>query len=223
MNAPSEQPEFEIEPRETALLVIDMQVGFCSPGGSVERGGVDITPCREVIPHVRALVESCRAAGIPDFWTLQHHYAEDATRARHRIPHHTTRGVAPPCLNDSEDAEVVPELADLLPVARTRQVYKHRFGSFHDTRLETLLRMHDTRMLIICGVTTSLCVETTCREAYMRDYDVVVAGDAVATYTRSFHEASLRLIGTFIGAVLSTRDVLRRLSVPPPSTRPSSP
>jgi len=200
-----------IVPSETALLVIDMQNGFIHDNGTIGRGGADTTLMKATVGPVKKLVETCRAAGILDIWTVQEHYPDDVTRTAHKIVPHTLRSSAgPAALVNTWDAEIIDELKPLFaPPAEV--VRKHRFSAFLDTRLETLLRMKGIRMLIICGVSTSLCVETTVRDAYQRDYDVIVAEDAVGISSRDFHEASLRVINRYFGVCASTDEICARI------------
>jgi ureidoacrylate peracid hydrolase len=199
-------------PEQTALLVIDMQNGFCHPEGAIGRSGHDVSTMQATIQPVRQLIEACRAAGIIDIWTLQEHYPDDAQRFRHRIKPHTLKlSGGPPALVNTWDSAVVDELADLAePPAEL--VRKHRFSGFLNTRLETLLRMKNIDMLLVCGVSTSLCVETTVRDAYQRDYDVLVASDAVGTSGQEAHQASLRAIDLWFGMCVPTSDMLAAIA-----------
>ncbi|MDF2837596.1 MAG: isochorismatase hydrolase [Paenibacillus sp.] len=199
---------YHLIPSETALLVIDMQNGFCSPNGSLGQNGVDISHMRNTIAPVKQLIEASRAAGIMDAWTIQHHYPDDVTRGRHRIIPHTLRyGSGPAALANTWDSEVVDELKPLYQ-APAESILKHRFSAFFDTRLDTLLRMKGIRTVIVSGVSTSLCVETTIRDAYQRDYDVIIATDAIATDSPQAHEESMRTAAKYFGAVLTTDDIV---------------
>lgn len=201
--------DFSIDPSDSAVLAIDMQNGFCSLEGSISRGGGDVAMQRETIPIVRSVVEAGRLRGMIDIWTKQEHYPDDVTKTRHRITPHTLRWSAgATALTGTWDAELVPELADLVaPPAEI--VIKHRFSGFMDTRLDTLLRMKGITTLIVTGVATTHCVETTVRDAYQKDYDVVVVSDAVGALNKPAHDASLYMIDRFFGVVLPSDDVLR--------------
>jgi ureidoacrylate peracid hydrolase len=195
-----------IDPAETALLVVDMQNAFCHAEGTLGLGGVDMAPLRATIPHVRRLVRLCRESGIPDIWSRQIHYPRDRAREAHKILPHTLRRPRVACQPGSWDAEIVDELRDL--VGPTTEVLdKHKWSCFYGTRLSPLLRILGTRLLIICGTTTNLCVDTTIRDAYMRDYDVVVARDAVAGVDPAWHEASLGVWARYMAEVLSVEEL----------------
>lgn len=199
-------------PNETAILVIDMQNSWCHPNGSIARNGYDASMMRAVVPKVKELVTACRENGILDIWTIQNHYPDDITRKTHRIRPHTHRWKAgPPGLKDTWEAEIVDELKDLA-TGPAELVVKHRFSAFLDTRLETLLRMKGINTLLVCGVATTHCVESTVRDAYQRDFDVIVARDAVAALTLEDHEASLRLMNKVFGVVLEQERLLKLIN-----------
>ncbi|WP_256760112.1 cysteine hydrolase family protein [Cohnella sp. WQ 127256] len=193
---------------ETALLVIDMQNGFCSLQGSLGLNGVDVSHMKATIEPVKKLIKSSRKAGILDAWTIQEHYPDDVTRKNHRIIPHTLRfGSGPAALAHTWDSEVVDELKPLY-IHPAEEIRKHRFSAFFDTRLDTLLRMKGIKTLIISGVSTSLCVETTIRDAYQRDYDVIIAEDAIATDSVEAHEWSMRIAAKYFGACMKTDEIV---------------
>lgn len=168
-----------LDPATTALLVIDMQNAFCHPDGTLGISGVDVEPAQQIIPPVHSLIESCTAAGVSVLWTLQEHFATDHSRARKRLASHTSKRKQVSALAGTWDAAIVDELAPLAsdPALVIR---KHRFGAFYCTRLEKVLDMMGVEALLITGATTNACVETSIREAYLRDYDVVAVTDCIA-------------------------------------------
>lgn len=199
-----------IDPKETTLLVVDMQNGFCDPQGAMARAGVNYFPQNRIVPAVKELVSVCRRAGIHVAWSLQRHYPDDVTRKRHRIPSHLTKLGAIPCLKDTWDAELVAQLkADVLPEDDVFE--KHRSSCFYNTTLEVKLRMRGMTTLIVCGVATNYCVESTIRDAYARDYDIVVVEDCVATLWEDLHRATLRNVELFYGTVISLSALEERL------------
>lgn len=197
-----------IDKEKTAFLIIDMQNSYCHPEGSIGRNGYDSSGMTATIPKVKELLQVSRPNDILDIWTIQNHYPDDQTRHDRLIKPHTHRWAAgPPALKDTWDAEVVSELKEFID-EKAELVTKHRFSSFLDTRLDTLLRMKGITTLIIAGVATTHCVETTVRDAYQRDYDVIVAGEAVGSQNLEDHEASLRLINKIFGVVLNNEQII---------------
>lgn len=169
-----------IEIGSAALLVIDMQNGFIHERGTLGISGVDVKRLAAIVPAVKRLVERCQDVGIPVIWTAQEHFAKDASRAQKKLAAHTARRRQVSCLAGSWDAEIIDELKPLAAVNPTYFLRKHRFGAFYETRLELLLRQLGTRTLFVTGTTTNACVETSIREAYLRDYDVVAVTDCIS-------------------------------------------
>jgi len=199
-----------IDTKETALLVVDMQNGFCDPQGAMARAGVNYLPQNRIVPAVKELVAVCRRAGIHVAWSLQRHYPDDLTRKRHRIPSHLTKLGVVPCLKDTWDAELVAQLkGDVMPEDDVFE--KHRSSCFYNTTLEVKLRMRGITTLIVCGVATNYCVESTIRDAYARDYDIVVVEDCVATLWDDLHRATLRNVELFYGTVIPLSALADRL------------
>lgn len=195
--------KYHLIPEETALIVIDMQNSWCHPEGSIGRNGYNASMMRGIVPNVRNLIEACREAGIMDVWTIQNHYLDDITKTKHRIKPHTHRWEAgPPGIRGTWEAEVVDELKDLAEDEQAELVTKHRFSGFFDTRMNTLLRMKGINTVIVCGVSTTHCVETTVRDAYQHDYDVIIAKDAVAGLSIEEHNASLHFMNKVFGVAL---------------------
>ena len=193
-----------LDPQRTALLVVDMQNAFCHPEGTLGVSGVDVAPAQAAIPAVAALVRACRDAGLPVLWSQQVHFAADAGRARKRLPSHTQKRARVSALAGSWDAQLVDELAPLADDP-TLVFTKHRFGCFYETRLEAMLRMLGTEALLVCGVTANACVETTIREAYLRDYDVVAVTDCIAAVRPQWEPVAHAVWGQYFG-VLATAD-----------------
>jgi ureidoacrylate peracid hydrolase len=195
-----------IEPREAALLVVDMQNGFCHPDGTLARDGADISMMRQIIPNVRRLVDICRQRGIPDIWTIQEHFAEDRTRELHKIVPHTMKRFRPPCLKGTWDAEIVDELKPLID-DRSHLIRKQKFSAFYNTNLEVLTRILGARTLIVSGVTSNACIETSLREAYMRDFDLLIVEDCIGGISRELHESAVRVWGRFLGMVVKAEEL----------------
>lgn len=203
---------FNLTAKETALLVIDMQNAFIKSEGSIGQTGADMSMMQATIEPVKKMIEAARKAGIIDIWTKQEHYPDDITKITHRIPPHTKKHcICAPALVRTWDSEFIDELKPYIK-PDTEIIRKHRFSSFLDTRLNTLLRMKGIKFIIICGVSTPLCVETSARDAYQLDYDVVVVEDAVATTSKTLHDNSINAIKTYFGKVLDSNDVLELMN-----------
>lgn len=195
-----------IDPARSALLVIDMQNAFCHPEGTLGISGVDVTPAQATYRPVRQLAEAFAAHDLPVIWTRQVHLARDAARDAKALAPHTARRKQVSALSGSWDAQVVDELADLA-ADPTFVVTKHRFGSFYETRLQPLLSMLGVKALFVAGVTTNACVETTLREAYLRDYDVVAVTDAIASVRPQWVDTAQAVWAQYLGVLATTGDV----------------
>ena len=207
-----------LDPARSALLVIDMQNAFCHAKGTLGVSGVDVGPARETIKPVRQLVERFRERDLPVIWTKQVHLDPDASRARKVLASHTAKRKQVSALSGSWDAAIVDELADLA-TDPTFVVMKHRFGAFYETRLQALLDMLGVRALFVVGLTANACVETTLREAYLRDYDVVAVTDAIAAVRPQWIEVAEAVWAQYLGVLATSDEVCSWLEA---ATRPAA-
>ena len=203
---PTKEPEPYIDPRYTALLVIDMQKGFCHPESRMEKSGVGTANQRAIIPDLLRLVTLARGFDLPVFWSQQIHFPEDVTRRRRRIPSHQAKQRWTPCLRGTWEVEFADEIA---PAMRPEDyvIEKHRASVLFETTLDSKLRMLGIEMLLISGCNTDFCVETTIRDAYYRDLDVVVVRECVAGPRWQYHEDTLAKVETYFGAVVSLEEL----------------
>ncbi len=200
--ATDKDPQPYIDPRVAALMVIDIQKGFCHPESRMELSGVGTANQRAIIPNVVELTHWAREHGIPILWSQQTHYPEDVTRSRRRIPSHQAKQRWTPCLRGTWEVDFMDEVVDEIK-PEDIIVEKHRASVFFETTLETKLRMLGVEQVIISGCNTDFCVETTIRDAYYRDYDVIVVRDCVAGPRKQFHDDTLAKVETYFGVVLS--------------------
>jgi len=203
---------FDIDPNLTALLVIDMQNGFAAPQGTIGAAGMDISMTRAIIPNIQRLLDAARATGMHVFWSRQVHYPDDKTRTQRLIPGHLARGAGRSllCARGTWDAEIIDELQTYL--GPEDDVFeKHRASCFYSSNFEARLRIHGIRMLIVTGTTASFCVDSTIREAYARDFDVIVPGDAISDTEIEATQAVLRSTERFHGFVTTTDDLVAAL------------
>lgn len=194
----------------TALLVIDMQKGFCDPNSAMEKTGPGTSNQRAIIPDVVRLVEAARAAELPIFWSQQVHFPEDVTRLRHRVADHTRKRKFIPCQRGSWEVDFADGIAEA--VAPEDFIFeKHRSTCFYETTLHQKLRMLGIDTLIIVGVHTNYCVESTIRDAYFRDYDVIVVEDCVAGTVPDLHNATLKNVDLYFGLRTNLQEIEQAL------------
>jgi ureidoacrylate peracid hydrolase len=186
-----------LEPRRTALLVIDMQRGFLEPGAALE-----VPPGRALIPNLRRLVEACRRQGVPVIFTeFVYAPAVPCLRGDPFGPEHlparpgqpTGFGrpsgnclIGPGAARDANSAETVSELA---PRPDELVVRGHTYDKFLGTPLDLALRSQDVRCLVVTGILTDVCVNCTLLSAANRDYRVTAVTDGVATLWPELQEA----------------------------------
>ncbi|GAA1793909.1 isochorismatase family cysteine hydrolase [Actinomadura chokoriensis] len=195
----------DITRESTALLVIDMQNGFLDDKGSMAAVGLPHQALRPAIAGCRTLVDAARAAGVPVIFTryvFQPGYADGGILPNHIVPAMKEVGSL---ADGSWDAEIIDELA---PAEGEIVIDKSRPSSFYGTRLEPVLTALGVRSLVLCGVTTNICVETTARDAGQRDYYVHVVRDATAEFDEARHEHALTGIGFLFGWITTMDDVL---------------
>lgn len=200
----------KIRPQHTALIVIDMQNDFCAADGFVARGGRDVSLVGEMAKRLPGFISQARDAGVfvifvrCDYSTPQNRFLSDVwleQAARRQSGGYT---LSPVCQMGERGAHwfaVVPEQADCVLV-------KHRYDAFHATNLDLLLRSHGIRTVVLTGVSTHVCVETTARSAFVRDYYTVVVADGCAAYSLEEHQTALNVIDRFFGEVAPMANVL---------------
>lgn len=192
--------------RKTALVVVDMQNAFCHKQGTLGISGVDTDHLSSVVAPLRVLVRRCQAVNMPVLWTLQEHFPIDHRRGRKRLPSHTSRRKRVSALVGTWDAELIDELKDLA-TNPTFIVRKHRYGAFHETRLHMVLEMLGVDALLVAGLTTNACVETTIREAYLRDYDVMGVTDCIAGVNLRWEATAQEVWHQYFAETCSSADV----------------
>lgn len=201
----------DLDPRRTALLVVDMQNDFCSSDGFFDRAGHDVGPCRAIVPVIASLADATRAAGALVVYTMT--VRTEPQRQRLRPKRHPARAddAAPATVGNDRylpgawGTQIVDELS---PLAADLVVEKPRQSGFFRTRLAESIAAHGIDTLAVTGVTTNCCVDTTVRDAFMRDLDVVVLADAVAAFgaERHLHSSTLENLALFFGVVATAAD-----------------
>src|SRR5919202_554585 len=196
-----------------ALFVIDMQNGFAAKGGSYDDLGIEISIYREVIDKVKYLVDTCRRLKIPIFYTqaVREPSGIDLLTKTHKIlPKSREERIKkrPICIRGTWDADIVD---DIKPQENDHVVIKRRDSAFHDTETGVWLRSIGVDTLIFCGVDTSICVETSSREAFNIGYDVILVSDATASSNRKHYESTLENVRDYYGMVMESRELLEYL------------
>lgn len=197
-----------LDPAHCALLLIDLQRDFCSPDGVMGRAGEDLAAIGAAVTAAARLLAAARATGMQVIHVRAEYGERDASEVS-LLASHTASGTAC-CHPGTPGAGFMPEVA-----SRPGEwiVTKRRFSAFVDTRLELLLRSNGIRSLLVGGVATQCCVESTVRDASMRDYYVVVAREAVAARGRlmHLHAASLETMSLYFADCRPMAEIMAAL------------
>jgi len=167
--------EQKVSKDHAALIVIDVQNDFCDPEGSSALNGSDTSPCVEMVPRLLRFIDAARAADVPVIFVRAIHndWTTSPARKAQRDENHQK---ALTCWEGTWGAEYYL----VQPLPGECQVIKHRFSAFIGTDLDLILRSQGIRAIIMTGVATSGCVESTARDGFMMDYNLVFVGDCAA-------------------------------------------
>ena len=195
--SPFNTHEMNLNTRKSALLVIDMQRFFLDPASpSFTCGGPAI------IPNLKKLIHAFRASRLPVIFNRHVHHPDLRDAG---IVGWWWEGM---CREGTPESEVHPEIA---PQPGEKEVLKHRYSSFYNTDLETILRCMKVEDLVITGIMTNMCCESTARDAYYRDYRVFFLADGTGSITEEMHLASLLNLAFGFAWVTSIDSILTQL------------
>jgi biuret amidohydrolase len=209
-----------LHPRQTALVIIDMQRDFLEPGGFGEMLGNDVSQLRRTIEPNRRLLESWRANGLLAIHTREGHRPDLSD-----LPHaKKIRGRSVTCIGDTGPMGRIlvrgepghDIIAELYPQAGEPVIDKPGKGAFYATDLHAILQHRGIKQLVVTGVTTEVCVNTTVREANDRGYECLVLEDCVGSYFPEFHAMGLKMIkaqGGIFGWVTKSEALIGALAM----------
>jgi ureidoacrylate peracid hydrolase len=211
-----------IDPDRTAVIIVDMQNDFGSKGGMFDQAGLDISGIQNVVDPTARTLATARRAGIKIIY-LKMAYLPDlsdmgAPDSPNRVRHLAVLGVGQLIKNPSGQASRIlirdtwgtDIVDDLKPEAADVVIYKNRFSGFYQTELDAVLKRAGIKHIIVTGCTTSVCVESTIRDAYFRDYHCVLLTDCSSEpigkdEARSNHDASILVIELCFGWVSTSQ------------------
>ncbi|MGA2447533.1 MAG: isochorismatase family cysteine hydrolase [Polyangiaceae bacterium] len=214
------EPEaLAIDVDRTAVVMIDMQRDFLEPGGFGETLGNDVSLLGAAVKPCAALLDAARAKGMLIVHTREGHRPDLSDAPRAKVERGDPRlriGAVGPMgrilVRGEAGHDIIP---DLYPKPGEVVVDKPGKGAFYATDLQAILHKHGAENLIVCGVTTEVCVHTTVREANDRGYRCIVPGDCCGSYFPEFHEMGLRMIkaqGGIFGWVSDSTRVIKALA-----------
>jgi ureidoacrylate peracid hydrolase len=195
----------KIDPRHTALLVVDLQNDFCADGCALARTGADMAPPQAAARRMAELVEVARSTGVvPIFVRLVGDpHAETDVWVDQRI-----RRAGAPYKPWATAESFGAAFYVVEPRADEPVIDKYRYAAFQGTKLEHVLKRHGIRTLVVGGLATNVCVETAVREAFVRDYYVVLVQDGCAGTSQEAHDAAIANLGRFFCQVVDASDVI---------------
>jgi len=193
-----ERDEFEIDIGRCSLVVIDMQNYFAS-----ESGRSFLPASRAILPNILSLVDAFRKSGRSVIFT-QHGHASKSDL-----------GILGSFWGDyikkgEDDWNIIKELE---PDSGDLRIFKTRYDAFYGTDLEKILRKNNSSQVIITGVMTHLCCETTARSAFVRDFEVYFCVDATASNCEELHTGSLRALSHGVAIPVMTEDVINKFNI----------
>ncbi len=218
---PAEPEAVSIDLDRTALLVVDMQNAFASHGGMLDLAGIDVRPAQDVIANARLVCEAARRAGVPVVY-LTIGYPPDLATAGGPDSPNPQKELAL-CLMHQRpelrgtlltfgtwDFQIVDELT---PQAGDTVIVKSRYSGFHATDLDSVLRSRGIRNLLMVGIASNVCVESTIRDAYFLEYWPVMVADAtMPAGSAEIQRATIYNVRTFFGWVSTAEEVATALS-----------
>ena len=189
----------------TAVVIIDMQNAFCAEGDT-STSGVNKSAIRSMVPRLQDFVNHAREMKVPLIFVRSVMDEKDfSPPIRELCIRNYGREVAF-CLRGAWETEFIPEIQ---PAENDRVIEKTRYSAFARTDLDKRLRDLGIKTLVMTGVGTDVCVETTCRDGFMRDYYIIVPDDLVATTDDNFHRSALAHLKRYFATVTSSKELLR--------------
>ncbi len=191
------------DPKNAALVVVDVQNDFVSPEGSAGKRGEDVSAALAIMPPLLRLIEEGRRIGLTIVYIRTTH--SEWTDTPSWIYRSSQKSGLSTCREGTWGAEFYDGIA---PLPTERVVVKHRYSAFINTDLNTVLKARNIQSVLVCGVATNVCVETTARDADMFDSSVTLVDDCSAAYEAKLHLGTLDNIRRHFGLVASSSDII---------------
>lgn len=195
--APFNRHEMQVDREKAALLVIDMQRFFLDPSSpAFTCGGL------AVLPNVKRLITAFRSARLPIIFTRHVHHPDGSDAG---IMGWWWEGM---CVDGTPESEIHEDIA---PHPGEKVIKKHRYSAFYNTDLETILRCRGIEDIVIVGVMTNMCCESTARDAFYRDYRIFFLADGTGGINEEMHVASLLNLAYGFADITSVENIIEQL------------
>jgi len=195
----------EWNPARSALVIVDVQNDYCHKDGSIAKQGLDVSMAEQMLPNLKQMIRTCKENNVPVIYIQTIH--EDSTDSKtwvKRLKNKTQKDLCRKNTWGSEFFHLAPEDEDVI-------VIKHRYSAFINTRFDSVLRAMEIDTLLMAGVSTNICVESTARDGFMLDYDILLLSDCTGAFTREEYDMSLKTIDKFFGSVTSSAEIMESL------------
>jgi ureidoacrylate peracid hydrolase len=191
-----------ISPSGTALLIVDVQNDYCHPEGCLAKQGMDVSQTHIMIPVLDKFIQEARKFKLPIiFIQTIHEPSTDSKTWMKRLKYANEEGLCRKGTWGCEFFKVSPADQDIV-------VIKHRYSAFINTRLDSILRSLSISTLLMAGVSTNVCVESTARDGFMLDYDIVFLSDCTAAFSEEAHDMTLKNIDEYFGTVMRSNEII---------------
>ncbi len=190
-----------VAPSKTAVLVVDVQNDFCEPAGASGKAGRDTGAAMAMIPTLQRFLDAAREHGTNVIFIQTIH--EPSTDSEAWIGRRTNPD-AKNCLKGTWGAD----FTGIAPRDSEPVVIKHRYSAFVNTRLDSVLRTLKVENIIVLGVATNVCVESTARHGFMLDYHTTFVSDCSAGYDRRAHDMTLQTHARHFGRVATAQEII---------------
>jgi len=195
--APFNTHKLKLNKSRSALIVIDMQKFFLDESSPTFTCGG-----KAILPNVKRLISGFRKNKLPVIFTRHVHHPDGVDAG---IMGWWWDGM---CIEGSPESDIHPEI---YPENNEKTIFKHRYSAFYNTDLETILRCMKVEDIVVTGIMTNMCCESTARDAYYRDYRIFFLADGTGSVSEKMHKASLLNLAFGFAKVTTAEDILNQL------------
>jgi len=205
-----------VDPKASAVIVIDIQNDFVHSDGKSAKLGGDVAAAQQAVTQINRLIRAAREANVPVVYVkIQHSLTTDRPNYRARYRQRNMNPADLLCAAGSWGAELYSELVPPLPDDSV--ITKYSYDAFQDTPLDAILHSRSVTNVIVTGVVTNLCVQTTVEHAFGLGYYATIVTDGTAGDDKASHEAALRNLGQYFGVLADVESIVKCWQINQPS------